>query len=190
MTKKKDLKELKRKKLQKSNYNWIIKVTLSAFVISLIFSIISETIIPKVNIIFGIIIVIFFIGLGILFDIIGIAVTSADEKPFHSMNARKVKGASIATNFIKNADKVSSFCNDVIGDICGIVSGTASVIIASDLSHTFNLNLFVTSFVITAFIAAITIGGKALGKTFAINKSNYILYNIIKILAFFYQHKK
>lgn len=190
MTKKNELKELKRKKIQKSNYNWITKVTIAAFIISLIFSLISETVIPKVNIVLGIIIVVIVIGLGIVFDMIGVAVTSADEKPFHSMNARKIKGASLAVNFVKNAEKVSSFCNDVIGDICGIVSGTASVIIAKDLSQIFHFNLFITSFIITALIAAITIGGKALGKSFAINKSNYILYNSARLVSIFYHTKK
>ena len=33
-----------------------------------------------------------FIILGIIFDIIGVAVTSGDEVAFHSMSARKVKG--------------------------------------------------------------------------------------------------
>ena len=61
----------------------------------------------------------FFIFLGILFDIIGVAVTSSDDKIFHSMSARKVRGAKVAVKFHKNAEKVSSFCCDVVGDICG-----------------------------------------------------------------------
>ena len=64
-----------------------------------------------------------FIGLGIVFDIIGVAVTAADERPFHSMAAHKTPGAREALGLIRRANKVSSFCNDVVGDICGIISG-------------------------------------------------------------------
>ena len=178
--------ELKKKELRKQNYKWILKITLIAFIISLCFSFLSETFIPKVSLILGIIILIIVIMLGIVFDMIGVAVTSADEKPFHSMSARKVKGASVAVMFKKNADKVSSFCNDVIGDICGIVSGSAGVIIATTLSQTLNVNIFVVTLIVTATIAALTIGGKAFGKSIAINKSNYILYEFAKIVSNFY----
>lgn len=174
---------------EKSNYNWIFKITFLAFFISLFFSFASESVIPNVNIIIGIILVILFIFIGVLFDMIGIAVTAADEAPFHSMNSRKIKGANVGVVFKKNADKVSSFCNDVIGDICGIISGSAGVIIANKLSEILNIDLFIITLVITALIASLTIGGKAIGKTLAINNSNMILYNFSKIVSNFYHPK-
>lgn len=130
-------KELRKKKKELVDKKWIIQIIGMAFLISFVFSFLSETTIPKVNVFLGIIILILFILIGILFDIIGVAVTSSDEAPFHSMNSRKVKGADIAVMLKQNADKVSSFCNDVVGDICGIVSGTASSIIALSLADTF-----------------------------------------------------
>ena len=178
-------KELKKDKLKKANYKWVFKITIIAFFLSIFFSVVSETIIPKVNIIIGILILIIFILIGIIFDMIGVAVQSADEAPFHSMNSRKVKGAKEASNFIKNADKVSSFCNDVIGDICGIISGTASSIIALSIANKYNFNPVVTTLIITGIISAITIGGKAYYKSIAINKSNYIVYNFSRIIAKF-----
>lgn len=189
---KKSLKtQLKRKKKKELvNYKWIVKITILAFCISLIFSSISEFVIPNVNLFVGIIIVVIFIALGIVFDMIGVAVTSADEKPFHSMNSRKVKGADIAVLFKKNADKVSSFCNDVVGDICGIVSGSTGSIIALNLASKLNVDKFITTLILTALIAALTIGGKALGKSFAINKSNIILYRFSKFVSCFYKVKK
>ncbi|MEG0025694.1 MAG: hypothetical protein RR847_03750 [Bacilli bacterium] len=176
-------------KKQKSNLRWILNITIAAFFISLFFSFSSETIIPNVNIIIGIILVIIFIFLGILFDMIGIAVTAADEAPFHSMSSRKIKSANVAVVFKKNADKVSSFCNDVIGDICGIISGSAGVIIASKLSIITNVDILIVTLVITAIIASLTIGGKAIGKHAAINNSNIILYEFAKTVAIFYQPK-
>lgn len=183
-------KQNKKRQIEKSNYKWVIQTTLMAFIISLIFSFISETTIPNVNIYIGIVLVILFILIGIIFDIIGIAVASADVKPFHSMNAKKVKGSDIAVELIKNAAKVSSFCNDVVGDICGIISGSASAIISVIISTTTHINIFIVTLVTTSLIAALTIGGKALGKTFAINKSNIIIYESSKFISYFYKLKK
>lgn len=183
-------KELKKKKIELVDYGWILKIIILAFSISFVFSFLSETFIPNVNIIIGIIILLLFILIGILFDMVGVAVQAADVAPFHSMNSRKVKGADIAVKFKKNADKVSSFCNDVIGDICGIISGTAGSIIALKIATSLSLNSFYVILVVTAFISAITIGGKAMGKSIAINKSNYILYEAAKIISNFYTVKK
>ena len=182
---KKQLQRNKKKEL--IDFKWIIKITLLAFSISFIFSALSETIIPNVNLIVGIIILIVFILLGILFDMVGVAVTVADIAPFNSMNSRKVKGANIAVLFKQNADKVSSFCNDVVGDVCGIISGSTGSIIAITLANTLNIDKFLTMLIITALIASLTIGGKALGKSFAINKSNTILYEFSKFVSYFYK---
>ncbi len=183
-------KELNKKKKELVDKKWIFKIVIMTFIISLTFSLLSETTIPKVNIVLGILILILFIGIGILFDIIGVAITSSDEAPFHSMNSRKVKGADIAVLLKQNADKMSSFCNDVVGDICGIVSGTAASIIAVSIAGTFNTDSFITMLLVTAIVASLTIGGKAIGKSFAINKSNYILYEVAKLISKFYKIKK
>ena len=135
----------------------------------------------------AIIIILLFIGIGILFDMIGISVTVADLKTFNSMATKQVRGARIAVKLIKNSEKASSFCNDVIGDICGIISGSAGVALSTILANSFHLNLLMTSLLITAIIAALTIGGKALGKTAAINKSTKILFEFSKFLACFYK---
>lgn len=192
MTKNKDITNLKRqtdKKLKKSkklvDYRWIVKLTITAFIISFCFSSLSELIIPNVNLIIEMLIVIFFVAIGIIFDMIGMSVASANPVPFHSMSARKIKGAKLAIKLIKNSDKVSSFCNDVIGDICGIVSGSAGVIVSNSIAVKFGFNLFITTLVCTAIISALTIGGKAIFKSYAINKSNIILYRFSLFLNMF-----
>src|SRR5699024_11313379 len=78
------------------------------------------------------IIVFFIVLIGIVFDMLGIASTAAKEAPLHAMAAEKVKGAKEAVNIYKNADKFASFCNDVIGDISGIISGSALTIVILD----------------------------------------------------------
>ncbi len=178
------------KKKEKSNYVWVVKITLIALFISFFFSLGSETILPNVGMFISIILVIVFIAIGIIFDMIGVSVTAANEKPFHSMSAQKVKGSKVAIKFIHNANKVSSFCNDVIGDICGIISGSAGVIVANNIVETCHTDPLFTTLVITAVIAALTIGGKALGKSFAINQSNMILYEFAKVISYVYKPKK
>lgn len=179
----------KKEKIKKEHIDirWIIIIIISSFIISFVFSVISQLTIPNLSLWLGIIITLLFILLGIIFDIIGVSVTTADEKVFHSMNSRKVKGASVAVKFKKNADKVSSFCCDVIGDICGIISGASGTTIAAILSTKFNYNIFITGIVVASIIASLTIGGKAMGKSLAINKSNIILYEFAKFISNFYK---
>lgn len=193
-TEKEELKNLivqtrRKEKIKKEHVNvkWIIKIVIMAFTISFALSFVSEMTIPKLSVGFGIIITLIFIFIGILFDIIGVAVTTADEKVFHSMNARKVSGSKVAVIFKKNADKVSSFCCDVIGDICGIISGAAGTTIALGLAKAFEIELLIVSLIVAAIIAALTIGGKAMGKSFAMNKSDIILYEFAKIVSIFYK---
>lgn len=183
---KKDLSALKngdKKRKKVKNSKWILIITVLAFIISFVFSLVAELLLPDVSLIIGIIIVFLFIIIGVLFDMVGVSVASADEAPFHSMASQKVKGASLAIKLIKNASKVSSFCNDVIGDICGIVSGSAGVTIALKLAEELTFNPFFVSLFVTALIAAMTIGGKACGKSLAINKSNMILYRVTSLIS-------
>ena len=191
---KKDLKksiriELMRNKIEMMDLKWIFQITLLAFLISIIFSLLSESFIPKASIIISILVLIIFILIGIIFDMIGVAVQNASEVPFHSMNSRKIKGAKMAIKLKKNADKTSTFCNDVIGDICGIISGTTGSIIAIKLALKFELDEFWFILTITGLISALTIGGKAIGKSVAINRSNYILYNFSKFITNFVKKK-
>ncbi|MBO5121224.1 MAG: hypothetical protein J6C28_06030 [Bacilli bacterium] len=193
-TEKEELKNLivqtrRKEKIKKEHVNvkWIIEIVIMAFTISFALSFVSQTTIPKLSTWIGVVITLIFIGLGIIFDIVGVAVNSADEKVFHSMNARKVKGSKVAVIFKKNADKVSSFCNDVIGDICGIISGAAGTTIAVNIAKSLNVELLFVNLTVAAIIAALTIGGKAMGKSFAMNKSDIILYEFAKIVSIFYK---
>ena len=183
MKKNKSLVQLNKKNKKSQNYGQIIKITLIAFTISLLFSTLSELTLPNINAILGIIIVLFFILIGVLFDMIGVAVTSSDIAPFHSMNSRQVKGANVAIKLIKNASLVSSFCCDVVGDVCGIISGSVGVVVATKISTYTSSNTFIISLIGTSLIAALTIGGKAFGKSIAINKSNFIVYRFARIFS-------
>ena len=177
----------KKNKKNQTDYIWIAKISLIAFIISISFSFVSETAIPTVNIYIGILLTLIFIIIGILFDMIGVAVTVSDEAKFHSMAAQKIKGSKMAVKLKKNADKVASFCNDVVGDICGIISGATGSVISLKLANTLNGNILLITLIIMGIISTLTIGGKAMVKGFAIKKGNSILYSFARILSLFYR---
>ncbi len=161
---------------------WIIEITLLAFTLSFGLSFFSDTVVSDSTALVSVIVLLVFIFLGIIFDMIGVAVTVADEKVFNSMASKKIRGAKRALKLLKSKSKVSSFCNDVVGDVCGILSGSAGVTLALAIANEFSLNLAIVNLVLTSLIAAFTIGGKAIGKSVAINKSNRILYIFAKFL--------
>lgn len=138
------------------------------------------------NIIIALLSIVFIIFIGVVFDIIGIAVATVDDTPFLSMASKKVRGASHALILIRNASQVSSFCNDVIGDICGILSGSAGTILVSRLVIlSKNLDDTIMGLIISSIIASMTVGGKAFGKDFAIENNQKIVLRIGYILSVF-----
>lgn len=172
------------KKMPKPDYKWIILIFALTMVISGTMSFISSELLGRANLAVSFLILISIVLIGIIFDVIGVAVTSAEEKPFHSMASRKVPEAAEALRLIRNANRVSSFCNDVIGDICGVISGAASATIAVKVLSGKSANPFV-ELLLSALVAALTVGGKAFGKTFAIHMSTPIVQTTARILTFF-----
>lgn len=184
-SKKTDKKPIKNKKTVE--WKWIFIITIVSFFVSFGFSLLSEIIIPNVNIFIGVIVLLLVVLIGVLFDIVGISVTVADPSTFHSMATKKVRGAKLAVKLIANAEKVSSFCNDVIGDICGIISGSTGATIAILISNKLGISVVLITLITMALVAALTIGGKALGKSFAMNRSNVILYRFCRIISLVYK---
>lgn len=168
-----------------TDIKWVLIIMALAFSISVVMSLISELVIPNTYMAISIFLVLFFVFLGIIFDIIGVAVSTSDDKVFHSMAAKKVFGAKRAIKFINKKDKVSSFCNDVIGDICGVISGSCGLAIALKLSSILNCNSIIVTVIITSIISSLTIGGKALGKSFAVNKGEKIVFEFSKFVSLF-----
>lgn len=170
-----------------SRYRWALQVFLIAIALSAALSLASETTLAGAGMAVAVLILILFIGLGIAFDIVGVAVTAADPTPFHSMASHKEKGAAEALSLLRSAGRVSSICNDVVGDICGIVSGTTAAVIVTRLQEAWNLQNILLSVAVTALISGLTIGGKALGKTFAISQSTQVVYWTGRLLHLFHR---
>ena len=179
----------KRKQPQKTrliNWKWVLTITGLSFLISVSMSYLSNEALAQANNIVAFIILLMFISLGILFDIIGVASTSATEKEFHSMASRRVSGAREAVWLSRNAEKVSSICNDVVGDIAGIISGASGAVIVSNITKGLPpLGAVVVSMTVTGLIAALTIGGKAIGKGLGIRFSVRIVHTAGRVLAIF-----
>ena len=171
------------RKERNKTIRWVITIFLVTICISAVISLASEELMERSTVAVAFIILSVIILIGIIFDIIGVAVTSADEKPFHSMAARKVPGSQEAIKLLRNAERVSSICNDVIGDICGVVSGSAAATIAAQAFTATEIAW--PQLLMSALVAGFTVGGKAIGKTFAINSCTQIVYFAGRVSWFF-----
>ena len=166
-----------------SNVKYSLLIFIFTFFTAAFVNLSSQSILNKITqlsiAIFLLLVVIF---IGIIFDMVGTAVAVAEEAPFHARAARRLPGAKESLKLIRNADRVANFCNDVIGDICGTLSG--------GIGSTIVFNFFtlsgsgIASIVVAGIVAALTVGGKALGKSFAVQRSDLIMWQVGKIVAF------
>lgn len=180
------MKEKKEKQKNKQSI-WLIKILLLALFLSLAFSLLSSLVLTNAVLIISILVILIFITISVLFDMIGLAVASSDPQAFTAMAARKVKGAKQAILLVQNADRVSSICNDVIGDVCSILSGAAGASIVVKILSSSNgsfMEIFVPS-LISSIIAGLTIVGKAVFKNIAVKNSNSITLSFAKFINFF-----
>ncbi len=171
-----------KKKTPKSHDHWPMRVFLMAVALSAVLSFCSSTVLTGASLLVTLLVLVVFVALGIVFDMIGVAVTAADPKPFHSMAAHKEKGGREAIRLLQKANQVSSFCNDVVGDICGIVSGSTAAVIVTELQQNLSVPGILLSIGVTALISGVTIGGKALGKRVAIDDSTSVVYRVARLL--------
>lgn len=179
------------KKERSRTIRWVVTVFLVTLVVSGMISLISDEVMASSGLLAAFAILLGIVFLGIIFDIIGMAVATASEKPFHSMAARKVPGAQEAIHLLRNAERVSSICNDVVGDICGVVSGSASATIAAlILTHVDTVWPRAISLGMSALVAGLTVGGKAIGKTIAVNSCTQIVHLVGRFLHTLNRFKK
>ncbi|SET60919.1 hypothetical protein SAMN05421676_10661 [Salinibacillus kushneri] len=177
----------------KKSFQFSIGIAVITFVLAALFSIISSILLQGVGWLAGLLIVLGIVLVGVIFDMFGIAATAADEVPFHSMAAEKVYGAKQSIVIVRNRDRFASFCNDVIGDIAGIVSGTASATVVLQIAFGFGFpenssQHMLISITFTSIVAALTVGGKALGKFFGVHASTKIILFAGRAIAFMEQN--
>ncbi len=193
--KKNDLKNITNKATKKKTQKWWIwpiKILVITLFLSLSFSVLSELLLTNVGIIVSIFIILFLLIIGIITDMIGVATTACQIEPFAAMRSRKVKGAKFAMILVKNAEKVSSICNDVVGDICGILSGAAGAsitlkFISENMGDSVKILI---AGAVSALIAGLTIFGKAICKKYAIDNCTKIVLGVGKCFSIFNKKDK
>jgi len=170
---------------------WAIKIFFISLILAAGFSVVAEYFTQGLSLFAAFFVLIMIVSMGVFSDLVGVAFATCDQKPFISMSARKVKNAKMCLNLLKKADIVSNFCNDVIGDICGIVSGAAGAAIAIKIFMTgVSISEYVVSIVLSSLIAAATVAGKALGKSYAMRKNKEIVSFIGSLVVFFVREEK
>lgn len=154
---------------------WLIAA--STFGVTLLISGTTRELLSKISPFFSILMLVTVIFIGILFDIIGTAVISAREATFHAMAAKQIFGANAAIGLIKQAGDVANFCNDLVGDIAGTLSGAMGAIVASTFGNP------ILIIIMAPTVSTITVVGKALGKRPAIKYADRIIYQVARILT-------
>ena len=168
----------------KTNIKWLVRIVLISIAASMAFTLASTEILGRAGYAVAFTVLVVFIAIGIGFDTIGVAVTAAQEAPFHSMAAHRERGAAESLRLIRNADKAASFCSDVVGDVSGIVSGSTAAMVAARLMVSFDAESFLIPLLISGAVTGLMIGGKAVGKTLALNKSTAIVLGVGKLIHF------
>lgn len=159
---------------------------LASFFISALLMFLSSIAMASVTIFPAIFIILLIIGVGILFDMMGTAVMSANISVLHAKASRKIFGAKKGVWLISNAAKVTSICNDVVGDICGIISGAASTMVVLYLIGNFdNSPRSWANLLVGSLVASLTIGGKAIGKRIALTQGNEIVLKAGALIQIF-----
>jgi len=179
----------KKEKAKQDKQKWVLTVVCLSFGLSVVMSFVTSIFVESAGLLVALLSLIVLVMIGIITDIIGTAVTSADEQPFIAMASKRITGAKQALRLIRRAERVSSLLNDVVGDIVGITSGSAGSVIAVYLVS-LGLKSAVASMLITAFTSAFMIGGKAYGKGLAIENSDRIVLFVGKVAALFEAKKK
>ena len=158
--------------MKKNNLRWASKTFILSISLSILFSMISQSLFPSLPVFLSIFIIFFFIFVSVIFDMVGVAFTSIDTEKLEKLSGKK--GYASALKLCQNTEKVSSFCGDVVGDICGILSGAGGVSLVVNM-HIQNLNVyFLVTCLISSLIAGLTIFGKAVMKGYAVDKCEVV----------------
>lgn len=162
-----------------------VRVGLLSFFLAVLVSYLSEAALAKVPALIAMLVVLLLVGTGVLFDVLGTSVTAAEQSPLNAMAAKRIGGARQALWMVRNADRVANFANDVVGDVTGAVSGAAGATVALQLNAMMqggSTALRLTTLAVLGLIAGLTVGGKAAGKTFALNNATDVVFIAGKVI--------
>lgn len=160
--------------------SWPIKVFFITFILAAVFSGVTN-LIANMNIISLSIILLIVIFIGVIFDMIGVAALTSKKENFHAMASKKIKGSKEAIEILKHADMFATICNDIVGDISGILSGGFGAVLAINLSTIVNISPVTSTIIISALISSLTVGGKSIFKNIAVKNANSIILFVAKV---------
>lgn len=163
---------------------YIFSVSVVSFLLAVLFFWLSNLVSEKMQSLWlSVVFLIVIVSVGILADIVGVSVTAASEVPLHAKAAKKVPGAAEGVFLIRNADRVANLMNDVVGDIAGTVSGALGIALALQIMNYWReTGQLVVNMLLTALIAAATVGGKAYGKRIALVHADEVVFVAGKFL--------
>lgn len=161
-----------------------IRVGFAVFIMAAVVSFFSHQAMSRLHLGLAFLILIILVLVGVLFDIVGTAVTAAVEKPFHAMAAKKLGGASQGLWLVRHADRVANICNDMVGDIAGTITGAAGATIAIQLARIirFPTGELLVGLMVVGLVAGLTVGGKAAGKTIALRYANDVVFKVGRLI--------
>ncbi|AGA69841.1 hypothetical protein Desdi_2417 [Desulfitobacterium dichloroeliminans LMG P-21439] len=171
---------------KRKSWKHILFVFLLSFTLAVVAGLGTEILMRKTNIFIALILLLVIIIINIGFDVIGIAATAATEKPHHAKAANRVPGARQTVFLVRHADTVANFANDIVGDVTGALSGGMSASIVLEMLQTYpglgSHEIWIDTLMI-ALVASVTVTGKAVGKTFAIQKADEIMGRVGFVIA-------
>lgn len=168
-----------------NNLKSSIIIAIITFFIAVGVSSISQTQVQFVPLPIAVIILLIIIIVGVLSDMVGVAATVARTGPFNAKASKKIFGAKTSLYLVQNGDKVASLMCDIVGDICGTISGAIGAVIAIDLVNHYGLSNFWINLVVIGLASALTVGGKAFFKYYGMKNSTEIIFIVGRFLAFF-----
>ena len=87
-----------------SRWRAVFTLTVTTFVVSTVLSLGSNSVLAFMPVTASLVLLLFIILIGVLFDILGVAATAGEEAPFHAMASNRVPGAKHAIWLVRHAD--------------------------------------------------------------------------------------
>ncbi len=162
----------------------VLTLFAATFVLATAFTFLSDGVLRSTTVYLAALVLVVIILVGIVFDIIGLATATASHVTLNAMAAKRVPGARQALRLVRNAPRVAAICNDLVGDIAGTVSGAAgtAIVFRTGLARVGEGAGGIWTVLVVALIAAVTVGGKTLGKNLAIERAGDIVFRVGRML--------
>jgi len=152
-------------------------LALGGFALSLVLNFSYENLARRIPLGFSVPLFFLVVALGVAADAVGIAAARAKEEALLSMASRKVAGAKEAVWFVRNAPRVSSVFNDLMGDVSATLAGGLAVAMVLRFRGP---DLYLTSLAV-AGASFVSVGGKAMVKPFALKHAETVILLLGKL---------